>query len=127
MGDARGHWEGDTLVVETTNFRPESVYRDADPVALKVTERYTRISPDRIDWRVTLEDPNTWVRPWTFGMPLVRNDAEAIVEYACHEGNRAMANILSAARADERRVEELARQGIKATVSDIPTAAEGER
>lgn len=127
MGDARGHWEGDTLVVETTNFRPESVYRDADPVALKVTERYTRVSHDRIDWRVTLDDPNTWARPWTFGMPLSRNEGEAIVEYGCHEGNRAMANILSAARADERRVEELARQGIKATVSDIPTAAEGER
>ncbi len=127
MGDARGHWEGDTLVVVSKHFRDESVYRGANPATLTVTERFTPVSAERVDWRVTLDDATTWARPWTFGMPLARNTDEAMVEYACHEGNRAMANMLSAARADERRVEALAKKGIKATVSDIPTAAEGER
>jgi hypothetical protein len=127
MGDARAHWDGTTLVVVTKHFRNESVYRGANPETLTVTERFTPISADRIDWRVTLDDASTWARPWTFGMPLVRNQDEAMVEYACHEGNRAMANMLSAARADEKRVEELAKKGIKATLSDAPTAAEGER
>jgi hypothetical protein len=117
MGDARGWWEGDTLVVETTNFREESVYRGANPDVLTITERFTPISPERVEWRVTLEDATTWSRPWTFAMPLTRSDDEEIVPYECHEGNRAMANILSAARADEKA----------GTVREIPTAAEGER
>jgi hypothetical protein len=117
MGDARGWWDGDTLVVETTNFRDESVYRGANPDRLTITERFTRLSPTRIEWRVTLDDPTTWVRPWTFAMPLTQNDDEEIVPYECHEGNRAMANILSAAREDEKA----------GRVRDIPTAAEGER
>jgi hypothetical protein len=127
MGDARGHWEGDTLVVETRNFRDDSVYRGANPTTLKIIERFTRVSPERVEWRVTLEDPATWVKPWTFAMPLTLNTAEAIVAYECHEGNRAMANILSAARAEEKAVEEAAKRGIKLTVSESPTAAEGER
>jgi hypothetical protein len=127
MGDGRGHWEGDTLVVETTNFRQESVYRGANPDTLRITERFTRVSPDRLDWRVTVNDPSTWTNPWTFAMPLTRSTDEQIVEYACHEGNRAMANILSAARAEEKAVAEAAKRGIKLTVSDSPTAAEGER
>jgi hypothetical protein len=117
MGDARGWWDGDTLVVETSNFRDESVYRGASPDVLKITERFTRVAPDRVEWRVTLDDPTTWTRPWTFAMPLTRSDDEEIVPYECHEGNRAMANILSAARADEKA----------GTVRDIPTGAEGER
>jgi hypothetical protein len=127
MGDARGYWEGDTLVVETKNFRDDSVYRGANPATLKIVERFTRVSPERVEWRVTLEDPATWVKPWTFAMPLTMNNAEAVVPYECHEGNRAMANILSAARAEEKAVEEAAKRGIKLTVSDSPTAAEGER
>jgi hypothetical protein len=117
MGDARGRWDGDTLVVETTNFRDESVYRGAYPDVLTITERFTRIAPNRVEWRVTLDDPTTWTRPWTFAMPLTLSDDEEIVPYECHEGNRAMANILSAARADERA----------GTERDIPTGAEGER
>jgi hypothetical protein len=117
MGDARGWWDGDTLVIETTNFRDESVYRGASPDVLKITERFTRVAPDRVEWRVTVDDPTTWTRPWTFAMPLTRSDDEEIVPYECHEGNRAMANMLSAARADEKA----------GTVRDIPTGAEGER
>ncbi|HEX5109524.1 MAG TPA: hypothetical protein VFV95_13800 [Vicinamibacterales bacterium] len=100
MGDARGRWEGDTLVVETTNFDPRTVYRNASP-KLVLTERFKPISPDKIDWSMTVNDPDTWVRPWTFGMTLTRDPHQPLVEYACHEGNYAMRNILSAARAQE--------------------------
>jgi len=117
MGDGRGRWEGDTLVVETTNFRPESVYRGANPAALHLTERFTRVSADKVEWSVTVNDPTTWERPWTFAMPLTLDASEPIMEYACHEGNRAMENMLSAARAEERA----------GTLSEFPTAAEGER
>jgi hypothetical protein len=102
MGDARGHWEGDTLVVETTNFRARSVYRNANPERLKLTERFTRVSPARLDWRVTVDDPTTWTRDWTFAVPLTVNDSEPVFEYACHEGNYAVKNMLSASRAAER-------------------------
>ena len=102
MGDARGHWEGDTLVVETTNFRERSVYRNASPGALKLTERFTRLSPTRLDWRVTVDDQTTWTKPWTFAVPLTVNDDEPVYEYACHEGNYAVRNMLSATRAEER-------------------------
>jgi hypothetical protein len=102
MGDARGHWEGDTLVVETTNFRERSVYRNASPGALRLTERFTRLSPARLDWRVTVDDQTTWTKPWTFAVPLTVNDDEPVFEYACHEGNYAVRNMLSATRAEER-------------------------
>ena len=102
MGDARGHWEGDTLVVETTNFQNRSVYRNANAATLKLTERFTRISKDRIRWAVTVEDAATWTRPWTFAMPLTLNDGEPLMPYECHEGNYGLKNILSAARADEK-------------------------
>jgi hypothetical protein len=106
MGDARGHWEGDTLVVETTNFNTRSVYRNANPDRLKITERFTRISPSQVRWSVTLDDPTTWTRPWTFQMPLTVNDKEAMQQYECHEGNYGLRNILSAARAEERAAAE---------------------
>lgn len=102
MGDAQGRWEGDTFVVETRNFRPELVFRNANPATLKIVERFTRTAPDKIEWAVTVDDPETWTRPWTFSMPLTRNPAEKVFEYACHEGNMALANMLSAARAEER-------------------------
>jgi hypothetical protein len=101
MGVARGHWEGNTLVVETTNFKARSAYRNANPDALKIVERFTRTAPDRIEWKVTVDDPTTWSRPWTFAIPLTMNDQEAILEYACHEGNHAITNILRAARSAE--------------------------
>ena len=102
MGDARGHWDGDTLVVETTNFKDRSTYRNANAATLRLVERFTRTAPDRLEWSVTVDDRSTWTRPWTFAMPLVRNDAEAILEFACHEGNYAVPNILSAGRAAEQ-------------------------
>jgi hypothetical protein len=101
MGDPRGHWEGDTLVVETTNFHPRSVYRNANPDALRIIERFTKISPEKVKWSVTIDDQTTWTRPWTFELPLTANDSEPLLPYECHEGNYGLPNILSAARADE--------------------------
>jgi hypothetical protein len=102
LGDARGYFQGEALVVETTNFRDESAYRGANPDGLRVLERFTP-KPDRtLEWSVTLDDPSTWTRPWTFSMALTPNSEERVMEYACHEGNRAMANTLSGARAEER-------------------------
>jgi hypothetical protein len=100
MGDARGRWEGDTLVVTTKNFRERSVYRNANPETLTVTERFTRISPTQVRWSVTLDDPSTWTRPWTFSLPLTA-DPNPLPHYECHEGNYGLRNILSAARAEE--------------------------
>jgi hypothetical protein len=105
MGDARGHWDGDTLVVETTNFKARSAYRNADPDTLKLTERFTRVSPTRLDWKVTVEDAHTWTKPWTFAVPLTVNNEEPVYEYACHEGNYAVRNMLSATRAEEKAAE----------------------
>jgi hypothetical protein len=101
MGDPKGHWEGDTLVVETTNFREEGVYRNANPETLKLTERFTRVGPDTIKWSVTVDDPKTWTKPWAFSMPLTREQGP-VLEYSCHEGNRGLMNILSSARAEEK-------------------------
>lgn len=101
MGDARGRWDGNTLVVETTNFREASAYRNANPETLRIIETFTRVAPDKVQWTVTLEDPETWTRPWTFTMPLTEDASQPVLEYACHEGNRGLRNILSAARARE--------------------------
>jgi hypothetical protein len=102
MGDARGRFEGQTLVVETTNFKDRSVYRNANPETLRLVERFTRTASDRIEWAVTVDDKSTWTRPWTFSIPLTLNTREQAFEYACHEGNYGLANILSSARARER-------------------------
>jgi hypothetical protein len=107
--------------------RSSSIYRGANPDTLRLVERLKPLGGGRIEWSVTVDDPTTWARPWTFSMPLTSNQDERIMEYGCHEGNRAMANILSAARAEEKAVEEAAKKGITLKVSDIPTAAEGER
>jgi hypothetical protein len=101
MGDARGRWEGDTLVVETTNFRQRAAFLGANAEKLRLTERFTRTSASTVEWSVTVDDPTTWVAPWTFSMPLTENDAEAVELYECHEGNHAISNILRAARAAE--------------------------
>jgi hypothetical protein len=113
MGDGRGRWEGNTLVVETTNFRPESVYRGANPDRLRIIERFTPIAPNVVEWKLTADDPTTWTRPFTFAMPLTKTDREAIVEYACHEGNLSMPLRLGAGRAEELEREEAVRKGIK--------------
>jgi hypothetical protein len=101
MGDARGHWEGDTLVVETTNIREAAAYRGASE-NLKIIERFTPIDESTLSWEVRFEDPATWAAPWAMEMPLKRNAEATPFEYACHEGNLGLRNILSAARAAER-------------------------
>jgi hypothetical protein len=112
MGDARGRWEGETLVVETTNLKARSVYRNANPDTLKLLERFTRVAPNKVRWSVTVNDPSTWTRPWTFSMPLTENDAEPLMPYECHEGNYGLRNILSAARADDRKAAGAALNGV---------------
>ena len=101
MGDPRGHWEGNSLVVETTNFTGTSAYRNANADTFRVIERFTRVAADRIEWTATLDDPKTWTRPWTIAMPLTA-DTNQIYPFECHEHNYGMRNILSAARAAER-------------------------
>ena len=105
MGDARGRWEGDTLVVETRNIRPEATYRNASE-DLVITERFTPVDENTLSWEVRFEDPATWTAPWAFEMPLKRDAEAQPFEYACHEGNLGLANILSAARATDDEREE---------------------
>jgi len=100
MGDARGHFEGETLVVETTNLKAAT--RGASP-DLRLIERFTRASADLIHYRVTFVDPATWVAPWTAAVDLKARPADAgVFEYACHEGNFGLRNMLSTARYLER-------------------------
>jgi hypothetical protein len=101
MGDSIGRWEGDTLVVETTNFHPLQQFRGASE-NLKVIERFTRTGPDTMHYRFTVEDPTTFTAPWTAELAFHHTD-ELIYEYACHEGNYALSNILGGERARERR------------------------
>ena len=77
MGDARGHWDGAALVVESTNYKDRSAYRNANAATLRLIERFTRTSANRIEWSVTVNDPATWTKPWTFSMPLTKTDARA--------------------------------------------------
>jgi type II secretory pathway pseudopilin PulG len=103
MGDARGHFEGNTLVVETTNFKDQIAYRNANGATLKIVERFTPVNPRTVEWSTTIDDPATWTRPWTFAMNLTKKDpSQQPFEYACHEGNYGLKNILSGARAEER-------------------------
>ncbi len=98
-GDSRGHWQGDTLIIETTNYSSDAV-RDATR-ELRVTERLTRVSDEILNYEVTFSDPGTWTEPWTVAIPL-RYSPEPVFEYACHEGNIGMEGILSGHRAEER-------------------------
>ena len=104
LGDARGRWEGDTLVVETTNYTDKTqIVRGGSrqTEALHVVERLTRIDENTISYEVTIEDPRTWTQPWTFRLPW-RQDADyELFEYACHERNYSIENVLSGARAQE--------------------------
>jgi len=100
LGDSRGHWEGDTLVVDTTNFSSKSNFRGAHE-NLHLVERFTRVSPDRLEYAFTVSDDTTWTRPWSAMIPLLRSRAP-IYEYACHEGNLGLAGILTGSRAEEK-------------------------
>ena len=99
-GQSRGHWEGDTLVVETMHFNRLTSVRGSTPDA-RLVERFTRVGPDSIDYAFTVEDAATWTRPWTARVELMKTD-EPLYEYACHEGNYSMEGILAGARAEER-------------------------
>ena len=113
MGDARGRWEGETLVVETTHFTEKGwimpnqnagrVHGVPVSRALTLVERFTRVAEDILDWQVLVEDPNVYTQPWTLELPLRRDPDYTIYEYACHEGNRAVTGILGGARHVERR------------------------
>ena len=113
MGDSRGHWEGDTLVVETTNFDPKGwissnasagrMHAVPQTAALTVVERFRRIDENTIDWQATIEDPAVYTRPWTVAITLHREHDYIIHEYACHEGNHAIAGVLGGQRALELR------------------------
>ena len=102
-GDSRGHWEGDTLVVDTTNFSPKSTFRDFSGAAknLHTVERFTRVGPDTLRYEVTVDDPTAWTAPWTVMIPL-KQSPDQIYEFACHEGNVGMHGILAGARALEK-------------------------
>ena len=109
LGDSVGHWEGRTLVVETTNYDDRIVMNSFNCCGLagehlKVTERFTRVSPERIDYQYTVDDPYIYTQPWTASVPLTRTDGP-IYEYACHEGNIAMIGMLAGARAKEKQAQ----------------------
>jgi hypothetical protein len=108
MGDARGHWEGHTLVVETTNFTGRTQIGvngngQVHSAALRVTERFTPLDATTLRWDVTVDDAETWTRPWSFGLPLTRDASQPVFEYACHEGNYALRNMLTGAEAAASR------------------------
>jgi hypothetical protein len=100
LGESRARFEGDTLVVETANFGTKTNYRGAN-ANLKLTERYTRIDEESVDLRLTVEDPTTWTAPWTVALRLRPSEGE-LVEYACHEGNYGLRNMLEVARDEEK-------------------------
>jgi len=102
LGVSRGRWDGNTLVVEPRNFDPRSSYRGSSPELLLI-ERYTRVSPDAIDYQFTMHDPTIYVKDWTVGRPMRRETGKlTIFEYACHEGNYAMEGILAGARLQDK-------------------------
>jgi hypothetical protein len=102
FGDSRGHWEGDTLVVDTTNFSEKSAWRGATE-NLHVTERFTRKDAETLTYEFTVDDPATWTKPWSAQVTWVKSAGDRIFEYACQEGNYGMANILSGVRATEAK------------------------
>jgi|SRR5581483_6610543 len=111
LGDSRGHWEGNTLVIETTNFTDKTsigsngvAYNGEggrNSEALRLIERLTRVDDNTINYQATVDDPQTWTKPWTILIPLKRDDKYQFLEYACHEGNYALKDILAGARAQE--------------------------
>jgi hypothetical protein len=107
-GESRGHWEGDTLVVETRNFNGKAPFRGAG-TNLKVVERYTRTAADKVDFKVTFEDATQWTQPWTAAFTMNTGEGE-LYEYACHEGNYGLRNILENARDEERKAAAEARR-----------------
>jgi hypothetical protein len=113
MGDSRGRWEGNTLVVETANFTDKtSVGNSRHTDKLRLVERLTRTATDMIEYEIAISDPDTWVRPWTVLLPLTTQAGYEIYPFECHEGNQALRNMLSAARAEEKVIEEYTKKGL---------------
>src|SRR5262249_893524 len=110
-GDSRGHWEGDTLVIDTINFKRETSLPTSTPNT-HPSRRFTRTGADTLLYEFTVEDPSVWTRPWTAVVPMRRSE-EPVYEYACHEGNYAMASILAGARAAEKTEAEAAKKASK--------------
>ena len=104
LGDSRARWDGDTLVVETTNFTGKIQQRSGTVSGggehARIVERFTRVADDRIDYQVTVTDPTVWTSAWTTSMPMTKLDG-TLFEYACHEGNYFLPNALSGSRAQE--------------------------
>jgi hypothetical protein len=100
LGDSRGHWEGNTLVVDTTNFSAKTAFRGSSP-NLHLVERFTRVAPDAIEYQFTVDDPATWTKPWTAVIPVAKTPG-VIYEYGCHEGNYSLPGILRGARVQEK-------------------------
>jgi hypothetical protein len=109
MGGSRGRWEGDTLVVETTNFNGVAAFQGATD-KMHLVERFTRVAPDTVLYEFTVTDPDTFAQPWTARYPMTMNP-EPIYEYACHEGNYSLTTILAGARAQERAAADAAKKG----------------
>jgi hypothetical protein len=108
LGDTRGHWEGTTLVLETTNFRTDDgvAYQGANPATYKITERFTRVAADAINYEFTISDPATWTKPWTAVIPWTKVDpGEQMYEYMCHEDNFDIVHLLTGARTREKNGE----------------------
>jgi hypothetical protein len=101
LGDSRGHWEGNTLVVDTTHFTDKTHFRGADE-NLHLVERFTRLDPETLIYQFTVDDPTAFTKPWTAELPMKKTDG-LIFEFACHEDNRAMTNMLKTARAEEAK------------------------
>ncbi len=108
VGDSRGHWEGETLVVDTTNFLRETAFLAGKTTQnLHLIERFTRVDADTLSYEFTIDDPTVWTRPWTAEITMTRSE-QHMYEYACHEGNYALPGILGGARAKEKSAEEAA-------------------
>jgi hypothetical protein len=106
MGDSRGHWEGDTLVIETTNLNGRNPFRGSSE-HMKVTERIARADANTLSYKFTIDDPATWTQPWTADAPMIRS-VGPIFEHACHEGNFGVRNTLAGARLEDRKAAEAA-------------------
>jgi hypothetical protein len=111
LGDSRGRWDGNTLIVETTNFTDKTSFRGASE-NLRLVERFSRLDADTLDYQFTVDDPSTWSKPWTASLPMPRVN-NAMYEYACHEGNYGLAGQLSGARAEEKAAAERAQKSSK--------------
>ena len=115
FGDSIARWDGDTLLIETTNLNGRAAVRGSG-TDLHITERFRRVAPNKVEFTATFEGKDTWARPWSFMMPWTEDDSQPIFEYACHEGNYGLRNILSAGRSDDRK-------GIKSS-NDVDSQAD---